>query len=71
MKKGYILQHITTGLYIKKFEVYKAEYREDDEISVERTKEKDKAIVYKTLEEAKEAQKELGDFYHDCIIKEE
>lgn len=70
MKKSYILQHITTGLYIKKFEVYKAEYREDDEISVERTKEKDKAIVYNTLEEAKEAQKELGDFYHDCIIKE-
>lgn len=70
MKKGYILQHITTGLYIKKFKFYKAEYREDDRISVERTEEKEEAKTYKTLEEAKEAQKELEDFYHDCIIKE-
>lgn len=70
MKKGYILQHITTGLYIKKFKIYKAEYREDDRANVERTEKIDEAKIYKTLEEAKEAQKELGDFYHDCIIKE-
>ena len=70
MKKSYILQHITTGLYIKKFKIYKAEYREDDRASVERTEKIDEAKIYKTLEEAKEAQKELGDLYHDCIIKE-
>ena len=70
MKKGYVLQHIITKLYIRKFVVYKATYREDDRISVERTEGIDEAKIYKTLEEAKEAQKELEEFYHDCIIKE-